>query len=136
MATNIREKLDRLANYQAEKDVLNIQKQELLDQVLTLEIRERLAEIEAEFEPRVAAVDENIAALEQEIKQDVLLNGASVRGSFLRAVWNRGRVTWNTKGMDEYAQVHPEILRYRKQGQPYVSIANVEMTRSISENED
>jgi phage host-nuclease inhibitor protein Gam len=127
MATDIHEKLDRLANFQAEKDVLQFEKQELIDQVLTAEIRARLAEIEEEFQPRLEAVEQNIAALEEEIKQDVLRNGMTAKGTFLRAVWNKGRVTWDTKGMDDFAVHHPEILRYRKQGQPYVSITRTEM---------
>ena len=82
MPGSIQSKLDQLANFQAEKDVLAIEKQELLDQILTAEIRARIEEIEAEFAPRLAAVDENIAALEDEIKQDVLENEATVRGLF------------------------------------------------------
>lgn len=137
MPGSIQFKLDQLANFQAEKDVLAIEKQELLDQVLTAEIRARIEEIEAEFAPRLAAVEENIAALEEEIKQDVLQNGATVRGSFLRAVWNRGRVSWDARGMDHYALSHPDILQYRKQGEPYVSITKVEMrqSRKSMENE-
>ena len=136
MPTDLHEKLDRLANYQAEKEVLQIEKQQLIDQILTAEIRAHLAEIEAEFEPRLDAVEQNIAALEEEIKQDVLHEGATVRGTFLRAVWNKGRVTWDTKGMDNYAQLHPEILRYRKQGQPYVSITRLEMKAARSQTGD
>jgi hypothetical protein len=126
MPATINAKLDQLANYQAEKEVLQLQKQELLDEILTAEIKARLEEIEAEFAPRLVAVEENIAALEEEIKTEVLQGGATVRGTFLRATWNRGRITWDTKGMDEYALYHPEVMRYRKQGQPYVSITRVE----------
>lgn len=122
MSADITEKLDRLANYQAERDYLALHKQELIDQVLTPEIKAKLEEIETEFSQRVEAVDENIAALEAEIKNEVIQHGASVRGTFLRAVWNRGRVTWNTKEMDGYASAHPEILGFRKEGKPYVSI--------------
>ena len=75
-----------------------------------------------EFAQRVEAVDENISALEEEIKNDVIQHGTTVRGTFLRAVWNKGRVTWNTKAMDGYASTHPEILQFRKEGQPFVSI--------------
>lgn len=126
MPPSVNEKLDQLANYQAEKDVLQLQKQELIDQILTAEIKARLDEIEAEFAPRVAAVEENIAALEEEIKADVLKNGETIRGTFLRAVWYRGRVSWDTKSMDEYALYHPEVIRFRRQGQPYVSITRVD----------
>jgi hypothetical protein len=122
MSLDITEKLDRLANFQAERDYLGLQKQELIDEVLTPEIKARLEEIEAEFSLKVEAVDENITALEEEIKQDVIQNGASVRGEFLRAVWNKGRVSWDTRAMDAYATTHPEVLQFRKEGKPYVSI--------------
>jgi hypothetical protein len=122
MSEDITEKLDRLANFQAERDFLALHKQELIDQVLTPEIKARLEEIEMEFAQRVEAVDENISALEEEIKNDVIQHGTTVRGTFLRAVWNKGRVTWNTKAMDGYASTHPEILQFRKEGQPFVSI--------------
>ena len=122
MSEDITEKLDRLANFQAERDFLALHKQELIDQVLTPEIKARLEEIEMEFAQRVEAVDENISALEEEIKNDVIQHGTTVRGTFLRAVWNKGRVTWNTKAMDGYASTHPEILEFRKEGQPFVSI--------------
>jgi hypothetical protein len=122
MSLDITEKLDRLANFQAERDYLGLQKQELIDEVLTPEIKARLEEIEAEFSLKVEAVDENITALEEEIKQDVIQNGASVRGEFLRAVWNKGRVSWDTRAMDAYATTHPKVLQFRKEGKPYVSI--------------
>jgi hypothetical protein len=122
MSSDIVQKLDQLANFQAQRDVLNFQKRELVDQILAPEIKARLEEIEAEFAGRLEVVDENIAALEDEIKAEVVKHGATVNGTFLRAVWNRGRVTWNTKAMDSYALSHPEILSYRKQGEPYVSI--------------
>ena len=46
MSETISEKLDRLAEFLAQKDRLAIDKQTLIDQVLTAEIKARLAEIE------------------------------------------------------------------------------------------
>jgi hypothetical protein len=126
MSTEIKQKLDRLANFQAQKDYFALQKQELIDQVMTPEIKNRLDEIEVEFTDRLQALDDNITALEEEIKQDVLAYGASIKGTFLRAVWNKGRVTWDNKGMDEFAITHPEILYFRKQGEPFIRISKVD----------
>jgi hypothetical protein len=122
MTSDIASKLDQLANFRAQKEVLALQKQELIDQVLTAEIKARLNEIEAEFSDKVSAVEENIQLMEDDIKQAVLEQGASVHGTFLRAIWYQGRVTWDNKKMDEYAIYHPEVLSFRKQGKPYVSI--------------
>ena len=122
MSDKIANQLDRLANFMAQRDVLNLHKKELIDQVLTPEIKARLDEIEAEFAGKLEAVEANIAALEEEIRQTALQHGASVRGTFLRVVWHKGRVSWDTRSLDEYAATHPEISAFRKQGDPYVSI--------------
>jgi hypothetical protein len=125
-ANIIAQKLDQLANYQAQKDYFALHKQELIDQVLTPEIKARLDEIEVEFADRLQAANDHIAALEEEIKQDVLRHGASIKGAFLRAVWNKGRVTWDTRALDEFAITHPEVSSYRKQGEPFIRISKVE----------
>ena len=125
MSEELTAQLDRLANYFAQRDVLSLQKKELIDQVLTPEIKARLEEIESEFAGKVEAVEANIEALEEEVRQAALRHGSSVRGSFLRVVWHKGRITWDNKSLDQYAELHPEISAYRKQGDPYVSIVKV-----------
>ena len=125
MSTNISEKLDQLANYQAQKDVLALEKQALIDQLIPPEIKARIEEIEAEFDGKSEVVDVNIAALEAEIREEVLRQGASAKSTFLRVVYHNGRVTWDTKSLDAYARARPEILDFRKQGEPYVTIQKV-----------
>ena len=125
MSEELTNKLDKLANFLAQRDVFSLQKKELVDQVLTPEIRARLDEIEAEFAGKMEAVEANIAALEEEIRQEALRQGASVKGNFLRVVWHKGRVSWDTKSLDEYARSHPEVTAFRKQGEPYVSIVKI-----------
>jgi phage host-nuclease inhibitor protein Gam len=122
MTETISEKLDRMAEFQAQKDLLAIDKQTLIDQVLTTEVKARLAEIETEFDGRAEAVDANIAALEAEIKEDVLKHGATVRGAYMMAVWNKGRVAWDDRSLSNYARSHPEVLEFRRQGEPSISI--------------
>lgn len=118
----IKQKLDQLAEFQSERDVAMLEKQSLLDEIYTAEIKARMAEIEAEFSGRIEAVNENIAALESEIKQAIIKHGASVKGSVLHAVFAKGRVSWDTKSLDGYATAHPELLTFRKEGEPSVSI--------------
>ena len=125
MSEELTNKLDKLANFLAQRDVFSLQKKELVDQVLTPEIRARLDEIEAEFAGKMEAVEANIADLEEEIRQEALRQGASVKGNFLRVVWHKGRVSWDTKSLDEYARSHPEVTAFRKQGEPYVSIVKI-----------
>jgi hypothetical protein len=125
MPTEISQQIDQLANFQAQRDVLELEKQALIDQLIPPEIKARLEEIEAEFGDKRQAVDEKITELEGEIKEQVLRNGASVKGTFLRVVYHTGRITWDTKSLDAYARARPEILGFRKQGEPFVSIQKV-----------
>ena len=125
MSEELTHKLDKLANFLAQRDVFSLQKKELIDHVLTAEIRARLDEIEAEFAGKTEAVEANIAALEDEIRQEALRQGASVKGSFLRVIWHKGRISWDTKSLDDYARSHPEVTSFRKQGEPYVSIVKI-----------
>jgi len=118
----IKQKLDQLAEYQARRDAAMLEKQALLDAIYTAEIKAKMAEIEAEFSTKTEGVAANIAALEAEIKQAVITRGASVKGSFFHAVFAKGRVSWDTKSLDGYAAAHPELLTFRKEGDPSVSI--------------
>ena len=117
--------LDQLAEYMAQKDLVMLDKQKLVDSIYTPEIREQVAAIEAEFAGKTAIVDEKIAALEAEIKEAVKAIGASVKGSLLQAVYAKGRVSWDTKGLDGYIIAHPELGQFRKEGEPSVSIRKV-----------
>jgi hypothetical protein len=125
MSETITDKLNRLADFQAQKDMLNLEKQELINQVIPPEIRARLEEIEAEFAGRAEAVILNIDLLEMEIREDVLDCQKSTAGSFLQAIWNRGRKGWDSSGLEQYAKDHPEILSYRKLGEPYITIRKI-----------
>lgn len=118
----IKQKLDQLAEFQSERDVAMLEKQHLLNEVYSAEIKSRIAEIEADFSGKTKAVNENIAALEAEIKQAIIAHGASVKGSVFHAVFAKGRVSWDTKSLDGYAIAHPELFVFRKQGEPSVSI--------------
>jgi hypothetical protein len=125
MSDELANKLDKLANYMAQRDVFSLQKKELIDQVLTPEIRNRLDEIEAEFAGKMEIIEANIDALEEEIRQEALRQQASIKGTFLRVIWHKGRISWDTKSLDDYARSHPEVIAFRKQGEPYVSIVKI-----------
>ena len=117
--------LDQLADFYAQRDVLALQKQELIDQVLTAEIKAKLADIDSEFGTKGEAVSANIADLESTVKAMTLTNGETVKGSHLQAVWVKGRVSWDDKGLSGYAKAHPEIESLRKQGDPSVSLRKI-----------
>ena len=86
------------------------------------QIQSELDALDAEFKPVLERAEENIAGLENEIKTDVLLYGESISGGMYRATYTHGRVSWDNEGMANYATAHPDVLQFRKQGQPIVSL--------------
>ena len=120
-----KEKLDALYELNCELEVSNMDKQALIDSVITPEIKQKLADIEAEFSEKNAAVLEKINALESVIKADVVSGGETVKGDYLMAVFAKGRVSWDTKSLDGYAAAHPEIAQFKKTGDPFVSIRRI-----------
>ena len=118
-------RLDELAEAQARKTLLNIDKQNMIDRVLTAEIKTDLAAIDAEFENPENGINIQIAELTNEIKALTVLVGKSQAGTYLKAIYVKGRQTWNTKGLFGYAVDHPEIGQFLKVGKPHARIGEV-----------
>ena len=123
--SSIKLQLEQLAEAYAQRDVIVLDKQAAIDVVLTAELKQQLAEVEARFLSHAAAVNAVVAMLEATVKQAVIQHGASVKGPVLHAVYNKGRVTWDTKALDGYVVAHPELLVLRKEGEPSVSLRMV-----------
>jgi len=123
--------LDRLAELYVERDAATLKKEQdkkaLIDSVLTPEIRAKVAEIEEEFSGPANSSEflGMIQRLEDEIKSEVLKSGASVKGKVLQAVYSKGRITWDTSAMIGYAEAHPELNKFKKEGQPSISFRKV-----------
>ena len=117
----IEDKLNKLVNYRAQVDVLNLQKQDEINRILTPEIKNAIADIEMEFDSKTEGAKDNIATLEKEIKEAVINHGSTVKSEFLMAVYNKGRVSWDGKGLAGFAAAHPEIEAFKKIGKPSVS---------------
>ena len=118
----IKSKLDQLAEFKSQSDVVRLEYKKLLDEAMPADVKKRLDELDAEFADKQMAVTHNIASLEEEIKQSVLEFGASVKGSFLHAVYVKGRVSWDSKTLDKFVNQYPEIGVARNEGNPSVSL--------------
>lgn len=116
------EKLNKLAELRASVSVLEAEKLAMIDSVYTPEIREKVREIEAEFAPKTDGLKKNITDTENTIKAEVIETGSTVQGDLLEAVFASGRVSWDTKGLDEAIKVLPQLEQYKKKGDPYVTI--------------
>jgi len=122
---DIYEKIEKYSDLGFGIDSINQEKQALIDTVLTPEIKEKLAEIDAEFDQKIEEISQERAALEAEIKQEVLEAGRTVKGTYHSFVWSKPRVSWDTKALDGYAAAHPEIQAFRAEGAPSVSVRKV-----------
>jgi hypothetical protein len=118
---HIAEKLERLTNLRGAADVARLNYEAKRTEILQ-QIQGELDALDAEYIPVLDSAEENIAALENEIKTDVLLYGESITGGSYRATYTQGRVSWDNEGMTKYAASHPDLLRFRKQGQPIVAL--------------
>lgn len=123
---SITQELNELGKLKEQREALKQEEQARIEQVLTPEIMARVEEIEDEFATRAEAIGEEIAALEARVKARVIQYGETVRGTSWQAVWSRGQVRWDTKSIDKYAESHPEILDFRKEGPPTVSIRKIQ----------
>ncbi len=121
---NITAKLDELASMQATVDATRIDYEKKRSEILKT-VQNEIDALDAEFQPMIESSQSRIAALEAEIRDAVLHHGASVKGKSLIAFYSRGRVSWDREAMDNYAKSHPEIGKFRKEGQPFVSLRTV-----------
>lgn len=119
---DILQRLHALEDLQIQQQLVAIEKQSLRDSVLTDEIRKQLAEIDLELAPREDTLVEALARETDWVKRAVTTYGKSVTGEHLQAVYVKGRESWDSRGLQGYAQAHPEVLTFQKIGDPSVSI--------------
>ncbi len=122
---HITEKLERLTNLRAAADLTRMDFEAKRLEILK-QVQAELDALDAEYSLLFESAEENLTALESEIKNDVLMHGESVQAGSYRAAYVQGRVSWDNDGMNQYAETHPDILQFRKQGQPTVMIRSVE----------
>jgi hypothetical protein len=120
--TDIYEKIEQYSEFCFGLDAIEAEKKQLIDSVIPPEIKDKLAEIDAEFAQKSESIQAKKTELEAEIKAEVLEAGRSVKGTYHSFVWSKPRVSWDDKGLSGYALHHPEILQFRKVGNPSVSV--------------
>jgi len=118
---HVAEKLGRLENLRGAADVARLDYEAKRAEILK-QIQAELDALDSEYLPILESADENMATLENEIKTDVLLYGESISNGRYRATFTKGRVSWDNEGLAKYAGSHPDVIQFRKQGQPIVSL--------------
>ena len=116
--------LDMVADLRVGVQMLTNDKRTLIDSVTPQEVKDQIAEIEAEFNGKIEALNTNIGHWQEVIKETVLEIGETVKGNGIMAVYSKPRHPgWDNVALDGYAAAHPEILKFRKEpGNPSVSI--------------
>ena len=114
--------LEQLAEIRSQIDLLNVDKKNAIDSVITDEQQAAIRDIEFEFSEKLEAAQANASELEGQVNALVVEHGATVKSSRLQAVYAKGRIVWDTKAMDGYAINHPELYAFRNEGEPSVSI--------------
>jgi hypothetical protein len=118
-------KLDKLTEIRAAADLTRADYEAKRAEILG-KVQSELDALEAEYAPLLQASSEHADSIMAEIKNDVLRHGTSVRTDSVQAVYAKGRISWDAKGLGQYAEAHPDIMEYRKQGEPTVSIRFVQ----------
>lgn len=121
----IAEKLDQLDNLQCLVDTLKIAYQQKRDDAIPDEVEAILADIDAEYLPQLDAVEQKIILLEAEIRTETLTAGETVKGKHLMAIWNKGRVSWDSRKLEGMMALIPQLKEARKEGQPTISMKRI-----------
>ncbi len=116
----VEDKLDLLADLRSAADTVAQAKQMFIDAVLS-SVHHKL---EA-YDDDISVLSSYASELEQDVRNAALSLGGSIKGNKMQAVWAKGRVSWDSKGLEGVAVVMPEILKFRKVGEPSVSIRPV-----------
>lgn len=85
-------------------------------------VQPELDAIDAETGPELTALAEQAAAAEAAVRAAVLACGHSFHHGPVKATYSRGRVTFDNKALQAYAETHPDVNRFKKVGQPVVSL--------------
>ena len=118
----LQEQLDRLAALRVAADRLPNERIEALMRLIPPEDHPQARAILKEFEDLESQTRQQAAELETAIKDHAIRTGEVGQGTYLQLILQPPRVTWDNKSMAVYASLHPEVLAYRKVGEPSVQI--------------
>ena len=98
-------------------DELKIQMDDCGQKMFELEQRE------LKFEMENKALKDYIDMKKQLIRKEILKRGTGFDSFKLKCSYRRGAICWDSKALDSYGVNHPEIMAFRKQGEPTVGFS-------------
>lgn len=110
-----------LAEARAEAAALEAEYRAARSAVLA-QVMDQLSAVDAAYADRLRDATEAAAKNEEALRALLLRLKHSVTLAGIRAVYTAGRVTWDSKKMENYSQLHPEVREFRKVGKPIVAL--------------
>ena len=95
------------------------------DAAIPAPVRRQLRTIAKRFAPELEGLARDLELVEGQVKAAVLQHGASVKGQDLHAVYVSGKAHWNDDALAGYAATHAEIVAFRSEGKPSVTLRPV-----------
>ena len=78
---------------------------------------------EFQFQMENKELFEKIEYLKDVVKREILKRGTGHDSFKLKCSYRRGAIRWDNKALDSYGVDHPEIMKFRKQGEPTVGFS-------------
>ena len=116
--------LNELHDARAAIDAAALERDALIDGLLTAEQRLQIREIKEEFAERTEIARALCESLEAQARAMVKGLGGTVKGTELSAIWCKPTTTWDTEGLLAVSR-NPEfawLREFMKQGEPRVMI--------------
>jgi phage host-nuclease inhibitor protein Gam len=105
--------------------LLEADRKKLIDEAIPKDVRDKVAEIEQEFEGKNELAQKDLASLEEQIKAGVVSVQKSLVVKGLKVSFHSGRVSWDAKGLEGVLKSNPDVAKvispYKKQGKDYAS---------------
>ena len=98
---------------------------DLLGEDLYTRLQEVKAHYEALLEQAMNDRENVVKTLQDGIKAAAVEVGETVKANHYMAVFTQPKPTWDSGKLEGYAAAHPEILAFRTEKNPYVSIRKV-----------
>lgn len=87
------------------------------------EVQKELDDLDAESNTALKGIQEKLEKLDENIKKGTLEIGESVTIKGVGgAIYNHGRVIYDNKALDGLLVAIPELAKFRKEGEPYITI--------------
>jgi len=119
----ISKKLDMLYGLRLQKESRELEKATLIEALIPEAVRVEIAKIEEKYAD--ADLTDKITRLENEIREEVLKFGETVRGRYLMATFTKGRTSWNTEALEGVLVAYPELEKFRTVGKPSISLRKI-----------